>query len=69
MLLRPSSLCSPYNTPINQETSVEARNRTLFGKLADQKDGRLISQNDHLIGVWVPMSFIEQRGKGGEEVK
>ena len=47
----------------------EARNMTLFRELADQEDGRLISQNDHLIGVWVPTSFIEQRGKGGEEVK
>ena len=34
---------------------------TLFGKLADQEDGKLISQNDHLIGVCVPASFIEQR--------
>ena len=40
---------------------------TLFGKLADQEDGKLISRN--LIGVCVPASFIEQRGKVGEEVK
>ena len=39
---------------------------TLFGKLADWEDGRLMSQNSHLIGIWMPGSFIEQRG---EEVK
>ena len=33
---------------------------TLFRKLADQEDGRLISQNKHLIRVWMPGSFIEQ---------
>ena len=38
-----------------------ARNMTLLGKLADQKDGRLISQNNHLFSVWMPDSFIEQR--------
>ena len=42
---------------------------TLFGKLADQEDGRLISQYYHLTGVWVPTSVIEQRGKRGEKVK
>ena len=40
---------------------VEARNMTLLGKLADGEDGRLMSQNNHLIGVWMPVSFIEQR--------
>ena len=34
---------------------------TLFGKLADGKDGGLMSQNNHLIGVWMPGSFIVQR--------
>ena len=30
-----------------------------------------MSQNNHLIGVWMPVSFIEQRwdGEGGEETK
>ena len=35
---------------------------TLFGKLADGKDGGLMSQNNHLIGVWMPCAFIDQRG-------
>ena len=32
---------------------------TLFRKLADQTDGRLMSQSNHLIGAWMPGSFIE----------
>ena len=36
---------------------------TLFGKLADWEDGKLMSQNNSLIGVWMPASFIEQRGE------
>ena len=41
---------------------------TLLGKLADGEDGRLISQNNHLIRVWIQDSFIDQVG-GGEETK
>lgn len=48
---------------------LEARNTTLFKKLADQEDGRLMSQNSRLMGAWMLGSFIEQRGEGGEEVK
>ena len=33
---------------------------TLFRELADQ-DGRLMSQNNDLTGVWMPDSFIHQR--------
>ena len=44
---------------------------TLFGKPADGEDDRLMSQKkkNHLIGIWMPVSFIEQRGGGDEEVK
>ena len=34
-----------------------------------QKAGRLKSQNNHLIRVWMPVSFIAQRWGGDEEVK
>ncbi|XP_057571550.1 asialoglycoprotein receptor 2 isoform X1 [Hippopotamus amphibius kiboko] len=43
LLPSPSLLCSPHDRPMNWRRSVEARNRTLFGKLADQEDGRLMS--------------------------
>ena len=48
---------------------MEARSTTLFGKPADPEDGRLVFQKDHLTGVWMPVSFIEQRRGGDEEVK
>ena len=32
---------------------------TLFGKPADRGDGRLVSLKNHLIGVWMPFSFID----------
>ena len=55
----PSSLCSPYNRPMNQRRGVEARNMTLFRRPADREDGRLVSLKNHLIWVWMPVSFIE----------
>jgi len=33
------------------------------------EDGRLAPQNNHLVGVWMPGSFIEQRERGNEELK
>ena len=53
---------------IGEEVLRQAR-RLYSGKPADGEDGRLKSQNNHLIGVWMPVSFIAQRGGGGEEVK
>ena len=55
--------------PVNRRRGVETRNMTLFGKPAGREDGRLKSQNNHLIGVWMPVSFIAQRGGGDEEVE
>ena len=48
---------------------MEARNATSFRKQADQEGGRLVSPNDHLLWAWMPVSVIEQRWGGGEEVK
>ena len=42
---------------------------TLLGNLADRKDGRLMSQYNHPVGVRKRGSFIEQKRGGGEEVK
>ena len=35
-------------------------NMTSFEKPADREDGRLMSQNNHLVGVWMPGSFMDQ---------
>lgn len=37
-------------------------------KLADGEDGRLMSQNDHLVSFWMPGSIIQQR-RGGVKKK
>ena len=42
---------------------------TLFEKPVDWEDGRLMSQNNHLIGVWMPVSFIEHGGCWGYSVQ
>ena len=42
---------------------------TLFRKPADREDGRLMSQNNHLTEVWMPVSFTEHRGGSSEKVK
>ena len=67
------SLCSPavakFKTALltawqaskSGDKVLRQRMMTLSGKPADWKDGRLMSQNNHLIGVWMPVSFIEQR--------
>ena len=43
----------------SKKAGVEKRN------VADQEDGRLMSQNNRLVGVWTPGSFIKQRLRGG----
>lgn len=47
----------------DNKSLVEARDLTLFGKLEDQEDGKLMSQSHYLIGLWMLGSFIEQRGR------
>ena len=53
----------------SKRRGVEARNVALFREPADQEDGRIMCLNNHLIGVWMPVSFTELRGKGSEAVK
>ena len=70
LLPSPSSLCMPHNRPINQRRGAEARNTTLLGKLADGEDSRLTSRRNHLVRVWMPVSFIQHRaGRWGNKVK
>ena len=71
LLLSSSSLSSLHKRPERLTEEVLRQGiATLFGKLADWEEGRLMSQNNHIIGVWVPFFFsLEKRRKGGEEVK
>ena len=61
LLPSPSSLCSLQDRSLNLRTGVETRNMTVFRKPSDGEDGRLMSQNNHLKGIWTPVCFIEQR--------
>ena len=61
----PSLLCSSHNRPMNLRDEVLRQGRD--GQPADQEDGKLTPQSNHLIGVWMPGSFIEMRG--GEDAK
>lgn len=59
MLPSPSSICSLQKEPVNPGDKVlRQRNTTFFGKSADGEDGRLISQNNHSVDVWMPGSFL-----------
>ena len=49
---------------LTERRGVEARNFSLFGELAAQEDGRLMSQYNHFVVVWMPGSFIEKCGAG-----
>ena len=47
----PAPVCSPHIVQLTERQGVEARNMTVLGKPADQEDGRLLSQNNHLTGT------------------
>ena len=51
------------------QAKVEARNTTSFEELADWEDGTLMSQNNHLAGVWTPGSLTEPEMQWGTKVK
>lgn len=51
MLPSLSSFCLPQDRPMNLRWGDEASNTTLFGKPTDWEDGRLRSQNSHLVLV------------------
>ena len=50
---------------MNLRPGVEARNTALLEEPADREDGRLISQNNHLILVW--MQILLWIRDGGDE--
>lgn len=45
------------------ETGVEARNRTSFRELAGPEDGKLLSQNNRLVRVWMSGYLMDWRGE------
>ena len=47
----------------------QGKEETLIRELAGLKDGKLVPQNKHLLGAWLPGSFIDQRERSDEELK
>lgn len=58
------ALLAAWEANQSERRGGEARNTTVFGEPADQEEGRLTSQNNHLTGVWMPGSFTDQRWWG-----
>ena len=54
------ALLAIWQTNESERKGVEARNTSLFGK-PDLEDGRLISQNNHVVGVWFPGSLMDHK--------
>ena len=63
------ALLATWEPSESEGGSVEARNRTLFRKPAGSEDGKLMSANNHLVGVWMPGSFVDQRWGRWNKVK
>ena len=71
VVFTPKSKCTLLITwqSNTSETMCWGKKYNFFGKLSDQEDGRLVSQNSHLIWSWMPVSFVEYRAGKCEEVK
>ena len=51
------------------ESKRRGKEESLIGEPADPEDSRLVPHNSHLIGVWMPGSFTDQRERSNEELK
>ena len=51
------------------ESKRRGKEESLIREPADPEDGRLVPHNSHLIGVWIPGSFTDQRERSNEELK
>ena len=58
-----------HNRPIKQRLVVKTTDTTLLGNPDDREGSRLMSENNGLVGVWIPVSFTEHRKRGGKEEK
>ena len=69
LLGKPGWVCSLHDRPIIRRKGVEARNSNFIWKAGSLKRLPASALEFHLTGVWMPVSFIEQRRGRDEEVK
>ena len=69
LLRKPSWVCSLHDRLIIRRKGVEARNSNFIWKAGSLKRLPASALEFHLIGVWMPVSFIEQKRGRDEEVK
>ena len=67
VLPNPSLVCSTHDRLIIGRQDVETRNSKFIQKAKHPRRWWASILEYHLIKVWMPFSFIEQRGRGGEE--
>ena len=58
LLLGPSLLCLLHNRPVNPRDEVLRQGRDFNRGAENQEDSRLVPQDNHLIGVWMPGVFL-----------
>ena len=51
------------------ETGIKAKNTTLFKKVTDWEDGRLMSQNNHFVGCGCLVLLQNTDGERGKKKK
>ena len=68
-LSSPSSLCSLYDRPINPEPRGWGKEYDFIWKASQPRKWQLNVSEQPSYGVWMPLFYIEQRGRGGKKVK
>ena len=69
MLPSPSLLCSPHNRTMNLRDEVLRQGKRLYSESSWLRGWQASASNNHLTGVWMPGSFIDQRESSNEEFK
>ena len=67
--LSPNSLCLPQNRPMIQRDEVLRQGRDFHWGASWLRKCRASASKNHLLGVWMPGSFIDHRERSNEELK
>ena len=67
--LSPNSLCLPQNRPMIQRDEALRQGRDFNWGASWLRKCQASASNNHLLGVWMPGSFIDHRERSNEELK